>query len=142
MALKKFSPVEWLLRLALSAGMLSAVADRFGFWPKEISAWGNWQAFSDYTQKLNPWVPGSLIHYLAGFATLLEICFAIMLLLPFRTIFFAKATGVLMLLFFVSMAINLGIKAPLDYSVLANAAAAFGLAEILVQKKKNLSLDN
>ena len=63
--------------------------------------------------------------------------FGIMLLIPFKTVFFARATGCLMLLFFVSMAINLGIMAPLDYSVLTNAAAAFGLAEIL-KKKENL----
>ena len=117
--------------------MLSAVADRFGLWPMEISAWGNWQTFSDYTQKLNPWVPVNLVNYLAGIATFLEILFGIMLLIPFKTVFFARATGCLMLLFFVSMAINLGIKAPLDYSVLANVAAAFGLAEIL-KKKENL----
>ncbi len=46
--------VEWFLRIALSLGFLSAVADRFGLWGKEVSAWGNWENFIAYTQKLNP----------------------------------------------------------------------------------------
>jgi hypothetical protein len=33
------------LRFAVGFGFLSAVADRFGMWPKEISAWGNWEDF-------------------------------------------------------------------------------------------------
>lgn len=47
--------VKIFLRLALSAGFLSAVADRFGIWSKEVSVWGNWDSFLNYTQVINPW---------------------------------------------------------------------------------------
>ncbi len=68
---------EWFLRLSLSIGMLSAVADRFGIWPKEQSAWGNWDAFVKYTATLNPYFPESVTPYLGSLATFLEIVLAI-----------------------------------------------------------------
>ena len=42
------------MRLAIAFGFLSAVADRLGLWPEEISAWGNWESFLEYTQLINP----------------------------------------------------------------------------------------
>lgn len=42
---------QLFLRLAIAVTMLSAVADRFGFWGKN-SAWGNWENFEIYTRKL------------------------------------------------------------------------------------------
>jgi thiosulfate dehydrogenase [quinone] large subunit len=129
----KHKLVEWFLRITLSIGMLSAVADRFGLWNEELSAWGNWQNFVAYTHQLNPWIPVSLIGTIAGIATILEILFGISLLTPFKTSYVAKATGILLLLFGVSMATFLNIKAPLDYSVFIGAAAAFALG--LLTKK-------
>lgn len=120
--------VEWFLRIALSSGMLSAVADRFGLWPQEISAWGNWESFIAYTHKLNPWIPASLIHYVGGIATFLEAFFAIGLLVHYRTSLMAKGTGVLLLVFGLAMAIFLHIKTPLDYSVFIGSAGAFSLS--------------
>lgn len=125
--------VEWLLRITLSIGMLSAVADRFGIWSQELSAWGNWQNFLAYTQQLNPWIPSSLISTVGGTATFLEVLFGIGLLTPVKTSEIAKGTGVLLLLFGISMATFLAIKAPLDYSVFVGAAAAFSLS--LLTKK-------
>lgn len=125
--------VEWLLRITLSIGMLSAVADRFGIWSQELSAWGNWQNFLAYTQQLNPWIPSSLISTVGGTATFLEVLFGIGLLNPVKTSEIAKGTGVLLLLFGISMATFLTIKAPLDYSVFVGAAAAFSLS--LLTKK-------
>lgn len=125
--------VEWLLRITLSIGMLSAVADRFGIWSQELSAWGNWQNFLAYTQQLNPWIPSSLIGTVGGTATFLEVLFGIGLLTPVKTAQIAKGTGVLLLLFGISMATFLTIKAPLDYSVFVGAAAAFSLS--LLTKK-------
>lgn len=126
--------VEWFLRFALSIGMFSAVADRFGLWSKELSAWGNWESFVAYTQQLNPWIPGSFIEIIAGIATFLEIVFAIGLLTPFKTSLFAKGTGFLLLAFGLSMAIFANVKAPLDYSVFVGSAAAFALS-VLVKSK-------
>ncbi len=45
--------VKLLLRLAISLGFLSAVADRFRIWSIEISVWGNWGNFLNYTQLIN-----------------------------------------------------------------------------------------
>ena len=42
---------QLFLRLAISVTMLSAVADRLGFWGKN-SVWGNWENFEKYTRKL------------------------------------------------------------------------------------------
>ncbi len=125
--------VEWFLRTALSFGFFSAVADRFGLWSKEISVWGNWDNFIAYTQTLNPWVPDSMINIVGGIATLLEIVFAIGLLINFRTSLIAKGTGFLLLIFGLAMAFTLSVKAPFDYSVFAGAAGAFALS--LLTKK-------
>ena len=67
--------IKVFLRLSIGIGFLSAVADRFGLYAKEVSAWGNWQAFADYTQQMNPWLPNSIIPALAILATTLEIHF-------------------------------------------------------------------
>lgn len=127
---------EWFLRITLSAGFLSASADRFGMWPKAVSAWGNWQNFVAYTRTLNAYVPESLIPFLAYTATILEISFGILLLTNFKTSLVAKASSVLLLVFALSMTFSTSIKAPLDYSVFTGAAAAFALS-VLVQLKQN-----
>ena len=90
MKLTQFKIIEWFLRLSLSAGFLSAVADRFGLWRKDLSAWGNWDNFIAYTKTLNPLVPQPLISVLGGVATALEVIFAIALLTNYKTVFFAK----------------------------------------------------
>ena len=53
--------IKLFLRLGIAVGFLSAVADRFGMWPAEISAWGNMDNFLAYTQVINPLLPESLI---------------------------------------------------------------------------------
>ncbi len=128
--------IEWFLRIALSVTILSAVADRFGFWSKELSAWGSWEPFLAYTQTINPLVSPSVIPFLGGLATFLEILFALALLTTFKTSLFAKATGCLLLLFGLSMAFALNIKAPLDYSVFVGSAAAFALSIIAKKEDK------
>lgn len=118
--------------------MLSAVADRFGLWPADISAWGNWQSFLDYTGVLNPWIPTILIPFLAILATVAEALFGICVLIGLKTEFFAKLSGVLLLIFALAMTFSLSIKAPLDYSVFAASGAAFALSTM---KTKFLELD-
>ncbi len=126
------------LRLGLGLGFLSASADRFGIWPEAVSAWGNWQAFLDYTQTLVPWMPESAIPTLGVLATVAEVLFGLCLLLGLKTELFAKLSGVLLLVFGLAMATSLSIKAPLDYSVFAASGAAFALSTI---KIKYLELD-
>ncbi|OXA80993.1 hypothetical protein SAMN05444397_101709 [Flavobacterium aquidurense] len=130
--------VKIFLRLALSIGFLSAVADRFGFWNAKVSAWGNWENFVAYTKVLNPLIPDSVIEPVAIIATAAEIIFPIFLLIGFKTELFARLSGCLLLLFGLSMIFSVGIKAPLDYSVFTSAAAAFALS---LMKDKYLEID-
>ncbi|AZA75360.1 DoxX family protein [Chryseobacterium indoltheticum] len=128
---------QLFLRLAISMTMLSAVADRFGLWG-DNSAWGNWENFEKYTQQLTFFLPEMLSTFSAYAATFFEILFPLMLILGFKTKIAAYGSGFLLLVFALSMAIALGIKAPLDYSVWVGSAAAFLLA---TQKEFYFSLD-
>jgi len=120
--------IKLFLRLSIAAGMLSAVADRLGIWNKEISSWGNWSAFLEYTKLLNPWFPSSIIPFIGVIATVAETVFALCLLIGYKTELFSKLTGCLMLLFGFAMSYSISIKAPLDYSVFAASGAAFALS--------------
>ncbi|MBF4464125.1 DoxX family protein [Flavobacterium sp. LC2016-12] len=130
--------IKIFLRLAISIGFISAVADRFGLWNAAVSAWGNWSNFLAYTKVLNPLIPESLIEPVAIIATAAEIIFPIFLLIGLKTELFAKLSGCLLLLFGLSMIFSVGIKAPLDYSVFTSAAAAFALS---LMKEKYLEID-
>lgn len=130
--------VKVFLRIAISVGFLSAVADRFGFWPNKVSAWGNWNNFLEYTELINPWFPNSMITALGIMATLAEIIFALCLLIGFKTELFAKLSGFLLLIFGLSMTFSIGVKGALDYSVFIASAGAFALSTI---KNKYLELD-
>ena len=122
--------IKLFLRVSIGVGFLSAVADRFGLWSKEVSAWGNWDNFLKYTQKLNPLIPPSYIPFLGWTSTLLEIVFGFCLIIGFKTSFTAKLSGWLLLIFALTMTFSVGIKAPLDASVFAASAGAFGLSLI------------
>ncbi|WP_109097939.1 DoxX family protein [Aquimarina sp. AU58] len=130
--------VKLFLRVSIALGFLSAVADRFGWWPQESSAWGNWGSFIEYTKVLNPWVPNSLINAVGVVATVAEIVLAIFLIIGFKTSLSAKLSGTLIALFGITMCVTIGVKAPLDYSVFSAAAAGFGLSII---KEKYLEID-
>ncbi|WP_347925223.1 DoxX family protein [Pontimicrobium sp. SW4] len=126
------------LRLAIALSFLSAVADRFGYWAKDISVWGNWDSFLGYTELINPWVPSSMISFVAIFATGAEVLFALALLLGFKTELFAKLSGYLMLIFALAITFSTGIKGAFDYSVFTASAGAFALSTM---KEKYLELD-
>ncbi|MBI1358572.1 MAG: DoxX family protein [Acidobacteria bacterium] len=123
---------EWFARLALSAAFFSAVADRFGLWgaPGDPGVvWGDWAAFQAYTGLLNSYLPPSLIPAVAWIATIAEVVLAVALLVGRRLPWAAPAAGALLVTFALAMAVSVGPKAPLDYSVLSAAAAAFLLAQ-------------
>ena len=125
--------VEWYLRLALGAGFLSAVADRFGLWGDPGAAhvaWGDFSRFVAYTARVNPWAPVTLVPSIAWIATGAEIVLGVLLLAGLWIRWTATASGVLLLLFGAGMWIGTGIKSPLDASVLAASAGAFALAEL------------
>jgi thiosulfate dehydrogenase [quinone] large subunit len=120
--------IKLFLRLAISIGFLSAVADRFGWWSKDVSVWGNWHNFLEYTALINPWVPNFLIPTIGIIATAAEIIFALFLIAGFKTELFAKLSGFLLLLFGLSMTFSTGIKGALDFSVFSASAGAFALS--------------
>lgn len=122
--------IKVFLRVALSTAFLSAVFDRLGFSPKEVSAWGNWENFLNYTHTLLPWMPDIIVPIVGLVATVSEVVFAICLFSGFKTELFAKLSGILLLCFALSMTFTIGLKAPLDYSVFTAAAAAFSLSMI------------
>ena len=130
--------IKLFLRGAIAAGFLSAVADRFGLWSEGVSAWGNWANFLEYTQVLIPWAPDSLIPIFGFTATAFEIIFAVLLIVGFKTELIAKLSGLLLLLFALSMTFSIGVKGPLDYSVFSASAAAFALSLL---KEKYWELD-
>jgi len=118
---------QLVLRIAIALSMLSAVADRLGFWGSQ-AAWGNWENFEKYTAQLTFFLPDVLSKFSAYAATFLEIILPLMLLIGYQLKWTALATAGLLCLFAVSMSLSLGIKAPLDYSVWIAAAAAFYLS--------------
>lgn|SRR5690606_8575852 len=131
--------IKLFLRFAISLGFLSAVADRFGFWSKEISVWGNWESFLNYTELINPWFPKSMIPTIGILATAAEIVFAVCLIIGLKTELFAKLSGLLLLIFALSMTFSIGIKGAFDYSVFSASAGAFALS---LMKEKYWELDN
>lgn len=123
--------VTLFLRLALGAGFLSAVADRFGLWGPPGApgvAWGDFSRFLDYTATLNPWAPDLLVPWLGWAATGAEVVVGLALIAGFWTRRTALVGGALLLLFGLGMTVGTGVKSALDASVFAAAAAAFALA--------------
>jgi putative oxidoreductase len=126
-----FGAAQWFLRVALAAGFLSAVADRFGLWGPAGAAnvaWGAWRPFVDYVAKLNWFAPPASALILAWGATVAEVVLGVGLLIGWQLRWFALAAGLLLLSFAITMTLALGVKAPLDFSVFAAAGGAFLLA--------------
>ncbi|MDR0186296.1 DoxX family protein [Prevotella brunnea] len=115
------------LRLSVATSMLSAVADRFGLWAKEVCMWGDPDKFLAYTQTLLPYVPADYIAILGWTATGLEVFCSLFLLLGLKLKWIAPLSGLLLLTFALAMATSIGIKAPMDYSVFSISAAAFAI---------------
>jgi uncharacterized membrane protein YphA (DoxX/SURF4 family) len=91
-----------LLRIGLSVGFLSAVADRLGLWgafgqPNVV--WGNFSRFLEYTHTLNWYLPAGMILPLGIITTGAEILFGLLLLVGWRTRTAALLSGLLLLTF-------------------------------------------
>lgn len=130
--------IKIFLRAGIGLGFLSAVADRFGAWPPEVSAWGNWDTFLAYTATLLPWLPQGAIPAMGWSATIAETVLGICVLVGYRTERAAFWSGWLLLAFALSMALFTGVKRPLDASVFTASAAAFALS---LMKEQYLELD-
>ena len=131
MSLKWASFSSVFLRYALGLGFLSAVADRFGLWgpfgTPNVS-WGNFSQFLEYTHTINWYAPAGMIPALGIIATAAELIFGLLLLVGWYTRVTALLSGLLLIVFGVSMALGLGVKAPLNYTVFTGAGGAFLLA--------------
>ena len=127
--LNKQKAVQLFLRIAIALGFLSAVADRLGIiWGKSVMVWGNWENFLSYTQSINPWLPTAIIPAVGIVVTALEIIFALLLLVGFKTKWVALFSGCLLLVFALSMTFSTSIKSAFDYSVFIASAGAFALS--------------
>lgn len=118
----------WAVRLALAGAFLSAVADRLGFWGPPGGpgvAWGNVEKYEEYVALLNWFLPAALIPVVGWAATAAEVIIALGLLVGWQLRWFALAGALLLTTFAVTMVAGVGPKAPLDYSVLSAASAAF-----------------
>jgi uncharacterized membrane protein YphA (DoxX/SURF4 family) len=91
-------------------------------------AWGTFGRFVAYTAQLNWFLPRAAIPTIAVVATCAETVLGVLLLLGWQTRIAALLSGILLLLFAVTMTGALGIKVPLDASVFSAAAGAFLLS--------------
>jgi hypothetical protein len=125
---KVFHTAVLLLRIALAAAFASAVADRFGIWgqpgTKGVS-WGDLSHFNAYVAKLNWFLLAAIIPALSWITTALETLLALALLIGWQIRWISLASALLLSSFALTMAVALGLKAPLDYSVFTAASAAF-----------------
>ncbi len=116
-------------RLALAAAFLSAVADRLGFWGPYsdgvVISWGDMTHFYAAVAALSPWAPQVAIPGLSWLVTALEAALGLLLIVGWQLRWVALTTGLLLLVFAVSMAAFLSLKLMLNYSVLSCAACAF-----------------
>lgn len=119
---------SWAARIALAAGFLSAVADRFGLWgaPGATNvSWGDWRHFVEAVAVLNGFAPKTLVPVIAIAATLAESTLGVMLLIGYRLRWTAYGAAALLTIFGIAMTFSSSVKAPLDYSVFSAAGAAF-----------------
>lgn len=127
------------LRLALAAGFLSAVADRFGLWGPAGApgvAWGGFGPFLAYTHKLLWFLPAALFPAAGWAATVCEFALAVGLLTGIRLRAVAFASGVLLAVFAAAMTMALGPEPALSYSVWSASAGAFLLASATAASRK------
>ncbi|HZS59768.1 MAG TPA: hypothetical protein VFA43_10900 [Gemmatimonadaceae bacterium] len=128
-------------RLALAAGFLSAVADRFGLWGHPGApnvSWGDWGHYLQAVALLNPLAPKAVVPTLGAIATAGELSLGVLLLIGYRLQWTAAAAAVLLTMFGAAMTFALGVKAPFDYSVFAAASAALLLAVDAHQQDRSI----
>jgi putative oxidoreductase len=134
--------VSLFARLAVGAGFLSAVADRFGFWGmpgEKLVAWGNWRNFANYTSTLTFGATGSFLNILAILATAMELLFGIALIVGYKIKWAALFSALLLLSFALAMSVNSQLKSALDFSVFSAAACCLLL---YLQPESKWSIDN
>jgi uncharacterized membrane protein YphA (DoxX/SURF4 family) len=124
-------PTSLFLRLALGLSFLSALGRPVrvvGGFRSAQRSWGTFARFVMYTGKLNWFLPVGLIPALAIIATCAEGFLGLCLVIGWHTRTAALLSGILLTLFGVTMAVALGVKAPLDFSVFSAAGGALLMA--------------
>src|SRR5258705_9326147 len=94
------------MRVALAAGFLSAVADRFGLWGPIGTpgvGWGGVAAFLAYTGTLLPFLPAPLVVVAGWAATAAEVALAEAPLVRVRVRLAALASGLPVVTFALAM---------------------------------------
>lgn len=125
-----------LLRLALAAAFLSAVASRLGVWGGHAGQpAAAFAGFVEAVGELNPWLPASLRPALAALVTALEGGLGVALLLGVARRETALAAAGLLTMFAAAMTAFTGPKSALDASVWSAAAGAFLLAKVEGQRR-------
>ncbi len=121
------------LRAAIGSAYLWEVADRIGLLGangKPHVGWGDWAHFLDYAQKVMAFLPNGVVPAFAVLASIGEAVFGALLLIGLFTRMAAIGSGILSLLFALSMAVSFGIESPLGYSVFTLSAASFLLSTL------------
>jgi len=114
-------------RFAVGAAFLSAVAGRFGLWDGALDL-KHFAGFLEYAGEVLSFMPKLSVPYLAWAATVCETSLGILLIVGLWPRWVALASAVLLALFGTAMAISLGLKSPMDYSVYSASSAAVLLA--------------
>lgn len=120
-----------ILRFALAAAFLSAVADRFGLWGApgtEGVVWGSYDEFLSYTHLLLSVLPRAVSDWLGTLATGAELLLSVWLVSGIRARWAGACSAGLLLLFATAMVFAIGPKPVLDYSVLTAFAGSLVLA--------------
>ena len=112
-------------RIAIGAAFLSAVASRLGLWGAQSSGWSGFVA---YTAQVNAFLPVAWAPVVAVLATVAESSIGLALVLGFRVRWASFAAAALLFVFATAMAVSLGPKSPLDYSVYSASAGALLVA--------------
>jgi putative oxidoreductase len=125
------NPAIVFLRIAIAVPYLWFVSDRLGFIGKPGQphvSWGDWGHFVKATAQTVSFMPASAAPFFALVATLGEGSFGLLLLIGLFTRIAATGSGILSMLFAISMALSAGIESPLGYSVFTLSAASFLLS--------------
>jgi putative oxidoreductase len=129
----KLHAIEWerigvlYARFALGAAFLSAVAGRFGLWERTFDL-KHFANFLEYAGEVLTFIPKAAVPYLAWAATVCEASFGILLILGVWPRWVSLASAILLAMFGTAMAISLGLKSAMDYSVYSASGAAVLLA--------------
>lgn len=132
---------QLFLRLAIGVAYFIYGTDRLGLWGKygeKNVSWGDWQHFMVRAEEIMNFLPRTLVEPFAIIATAAEISFGVLLIVGFKTRLAAAGSGILALLFAISMTISEGFLSPLGYGVFAISAASFLLYTI---ESYNFSID-